>query len=69
MLTQTFQVPDISCAHCTHTIERELKALSGVQSVKAEEQSKRVTVTVDRPETLQSVRSTLSEIGYPPSGS
>lgn len=65
MFTQTYLVSNISCSHCTHTIERELKMVNGVQSVYAEEQSKRVTVAVDKPETLQAVQDTLAEIGYP----
>ncbi len=65
MLTQTYLVSNISCSHCTHTIERELKMLDGVQSVRAEEQSKHVTVTVDKPETLQTVEGMLREIDYP----
>ena len=64
MFTQTYLVSNISCMHCTQTIERELKMLDGVQSVRAEEQSKRVTVGVDKPETLRAVESTLAEIGY-----
>lgn len=65
MLTQTYTVNNISCGHCTHTIEKELKMLQGVQTVKAEQDTKRVTVTVAGPETLQAVETTLAEIGYP----
>jgi copper chaperone len=65
MISQTYLVSNISCAHCTHTIERELKMLTGVRSVRAEEQSQKVTVTVEKPETLQAVQRALEEIGYP----
>ena len=65
MLTQTYTVNNISCAHCTHTIESELKVLNGVQSVKAEQNTKQVTVVVESPDTLKTVESTLVEIGYP----
>ncbi len=65
MFSQTYLVSNISCSHCTHTIERELKMVEGVQSVKADEQSKHVTITVDSPQRLQAVESTLVEIGYP----
>jgi copper chaperone CopZ len=65
MLSQTYLVSNISCSHCTHTIERELKLVQGVQSVKADEQSKHVTVGVDTPEKLQAVEAMLVEIGYP----
>ena len=65
MLTQTYTVANISCGHCTSTIEKELKLLKGVQAVKAEQDSKRVTVTVEAADTLKTVESTLVEIGYP----
>ena len=65
MVQQTYLVSNISCSHCTHTIERELKLVQGVQSVQADEQSKHVTVGVDAPARLQAVEATLTEIGYP----
>ena len=65
MVSQTYLVSNISCSHCTHTIERELKMVEGVQSVKADEQSKHVTVVVDTQTRLQAVEAMLVEIGYP----
>jgi copper chaperone CopZ len=65
MTTKTYTVPAISCGHCVATIERELKLLDGVQSVKAEEDSKRVTVQVADENLLPEVERTLVEIGYP----
>lgn len=65
MTTKTYQVPNISCGHCTATIERELKAIAGLQSVKAEIESKEVTVEVAGEEILAEVESLLEEIGYP----
>ena len=65
MVNQTYLVSNISCSHCTHTIERELMLVQGVQSVQADEQSKHVTVAVDTPARLQAVEALLVEIGYP----
>jgi copper chaperone len=65
MIQQTYTVANISCSHCTQTIERELKMVSGVQAVSTDLDSKRVTVTVDAPPTLSAVESMLVEIGYP----
>ncbi len=65
MTTKTYQVPNISCGHCTATIERELKAIDGLQQVKAELESKAVTVEVEGEEVLAEVESLLEEIGYP----
>ena len=66
METKSFVAPDISCGHCVRTIERELRSVAGVQVVRADESSKRVTVTYDRPETWSRIERTLAEIGYPP---
>ena len=65
MTTKTYHVPAISCGHCVATIERELKMVEGLQSVTAEEDSKRVTVQVADDNLLPEVERTLVEIGYP----
>ena len=66
MTTKTFVVPNISCGHCTHTIESELADVAGVQSVKADEATKQVTVAFDVPATWDTIVATLEEINYPP---
>lgn len=66
MSTKTVTVPNISCGHCTHTIEMELSDLAGVQSVNAEEESKQVTVTWDDPADWAKIEALLEEINYPP---
>jgi copper chaperone len=66
METKTVTVPNISCAHCVHTIESEVGELNGVQVVHADEQSKRVTIEWDKPATWAEITRTLTEIDYPP---
>ena len=66
MTTKTFVVPNISCGHCTHTIESELAEVAGVQSVQANEESKQVTVAFEAPATWDKIVATLEEINYPP---
>lgn len=66
MTTKTFVVPNISCGHCTHTIESELSEMAGVQSVKADQATKQVTVSFDAPATWEQIVATLEEINYPP---
>ena len=44
MESKTFTVPNISCGHCTHTIETEVSELAGVNSVKAAQDNQQVTV-------------------------
>ncbi|BAL99272.1 MULTISPECIES: heavy-metal-associated domain-containing protein [Caldilinea] len=65
MTTKTYHVPNISCGHCVATIERELKFVEGLKSVKAELDAKSVTVEVDADEVLAEVEKLLEEIGYP----
>jgi copper chaperone CopZ len=66
MITKTFVVPNISCGHCTHTIESELADVAGVQSVQADQATKQVTVAFDAPATWDEIVATLEEINYPP---
>ncbi|MCB0130858.1 MAG: heavy-metal-associated domain-containing protein [Caldilineaceae bacterium] len=66
MSTKTFVVPNISCGHCTHTIEMEVSDVAGVTSVKADEASKEVTVEWDAPATWDEIKALLEEIDYAP---
>ncbi|MCB8984674.1 MAG: cation transporter [Ardenticatenaceae bacterium] len=68
MESKTFTVPNISCGHCTHTIEMEVGDLAGVKSVKADQASKQVTVQWEAPATWNEIQSLLQEINYPPEG-
>lgn len=67
MTTKTYTVPNISCGHCVATIEREIKDVDGVQSVKANQDTRAVLVEVTDDSVLPSVTSMLAEIGYPAS--
>jgi len=68
MTTVTYTVPAISCGHCTHTIETEVGELQGVQSVKAEIDTKKVVITFDAPASEDKIKSLLAEIDYPVEG-
>jgi copper chaperone len=68
MATKTFTVPNISCGHCTHTIEMELGDLAGVSSAKVDQETQQVTVTWEEPATWEKIQSLLQEINYPPEG-
>ncbi len=67
MTTKTVTVPDISCGHCVMTIQREVGELEGVSEVKAEQDTKQVTISWD-PEATDWVviERTMKEINYPP---
>ncbi len=66
MSAKTFEVPNISCGHCTHTIETELGYVQGVKTVHADQASKQVTVEWEAPATWEKIESALEEINYPP---
>ena len=68
MSTVTYTVPAIHCEHCIHTIELEVGELQGVQSVKADQTSKKVQITFDAPATEATIKSLLAEIDYPVEG-
>jgi copper ion binding protein len=68
MTTVTYTVPAISCGHCTHTIETEVGELKGVQSVKADVNTKKVVITFDEPASEKIIKDLLAEIDYPAEG-
>jgi len=61
-----FKIPSISCNHCVMTVEREIGMLDGVQSVKAEPESKLVTVNWQPPATLDVITKRFGELGCAP---
>jgi len=66
MTTKTIKVPNITCGHCTSTIERELGELEGITSVRANQDSKMVTIEFNSPPITEAqIASFLNEIGYP----
>jgi copper chaperone CopZ len=66
MASHTFTVPNISCEHCVRRITQALTAVPGVQSVRADVESKQVIVAYEGASTLEQARRTLRDIGYPP---
>lgn len=67
MQTKTFKVPNISCAHCVHTIQNEVGELDGIKRVVAVEDTQLVTIEWDEPPlTWHTIEALLQEINYPP---
>jgi len=66
MTTVTYEVPNISCGHCVHTIKTELAELDGVAKVEASESDQRVVVDFEPPATKDQLVALLKEINYPP---
>ncbi len=65
MTTVTYNIPNINCGHCVHTIKMEVSDLAGVQSVEPSSESKTATIAFDTPATEEEIKSLLAEINYP----
>jgi len=65
MTTVTYNIPNISCGHCVHTIKMEVGDLEGVKSVDANPESKTATITFDAPANEAQIKTLLAEINYP----
>lgn len=65
MTTITYNIPNISCGHCVHTIKMEVGDLDGVLSIEASPETKTATISFEAPATEDSIKSLLAEINYP----
>lgn len=65
MTTVTYQIPNISCNHCVHTIQAEVKDLQGVVDVRADANSKQAVIEFNLPATEEQIKALLAEINYP----
>jgi copper chaperone len=65
MSTVTYSIPNISCGHCVHTIQNEVRELEGVQSVVANQEAQTATITFDAPASEEKIKALLAEINYP----
>ena len=65
MTTVTYNVPNISCGHCVHTIQSELSELEGIRAVKADLATKQVEVAFEAPADEEKIKALLAEINYP----
>jgi copper chaperone CopZ len=66
MKTIKYSVPNISCAHCVHTIKMEVSELQGVQNVDGDIDGQEVTVTFLDPATEDQIIALMTEINYAP---
>ena len=47
MATESFNVPEVSCAHCKSTIEGALQPLNGIEEAEVDIEGKTVSVSFD----------------------
>lgn len=65
----TFTAPDIHCDGCAASINKILGRQTGVERVAVEIGTKTVTVAFDAAQTSrEALAETLTEIGFPPTG-
>ncbi len=65
MTTVTYNIPNINCGHCVHSIQMEVGDIDGVQSVEASAETKTAVVTFDSPASEETIKTLLLEINYP----
>jgi copper chaperone CopZ len=65
MTTVTYEIPNISCNHCVHTIKNEVSELNGVLEVQGDPNTKKVTITFEAPASTDKIEALLTEINYP----
>ena len=59
----TYTVPGMHCGHCEAAVEKEVSAVSGVESVDVDLESKLVTVTGEELDD-EALRAAIDEAGY-----
>lgn len=58
-------VPDVSCEHCVHAIDKALSPLPGVESVATDLTSKTVRLRYDPTQTpMATIEAALDDAGY-----
>ncbi|HEY0739044.1 MAG TPA: heavy metal-associated domain-containing protein [Herpetosiphonaceae bacterium] len=63
-MTKDFNVPSISCQHCVNAITKEVTGISGVQNVKVDLGTKRVSVQADESVSPETIVNAINEAGY-----
>lgn len=66
--TVLYNIPNISCNHCVHTVTMEVSDLKGVQSVVADVETQQATIVFEPPVTEDEIKGLLAEINYPVAG-
>ena len=61
----TLHSDEISCEGCVNGIRIELQEIEGVRSVSGDPKKQTITVEFDAPATLDALKDTMDEIGYP----
>jgi copper ion binding protein len=63
-MTKEFTVPSMSCQHCVNAITNEVSQVDGVQNVKIDLNTKRVSVQTAERVPTEAVVEAIKEAGY-----
>ena len=63
-MTKEFTVPTMSCQHCVNAITKEVSGLQGVQNVKVDLGTKRVSVQANDNVSTETIVEAINEAGY-----
>lgn len=64
--TITLVAPDMTCGHCAATVEKAAGGQAGVVSVKADPNTKLVTIELEPEQaSVPAIEAALAEAGYP----
>lgn len=64
MTTKEFTVPSMSCQHCVNAITKEVSSVPGVQNVRIDLGTKRVSVEAGEQVSTETLINAISEAGY-----
>jgi copper ion binding protein len=64
VITERFQVPDVSCQHCINAITKEVSVLPGVARVQVALDTKTVTVEHGEQVATDAIIAAINEAGY-----
>lgn len=63
-MTRDFTVPGMSCQHCVNAVTSEVKQVQGVQYVKIDLNTKRVSVEANEQVSSDQIVAAINEAGY-----
>lgn len=62
-----FEVENIKCGGCAHSIEEALMRMSGISEVKVDIENEKIELTASESQ-RDNIIETLTSLGYPPKG-
>lgn len=66
MNIRKYLIPNISCAHCAHTIKQTLSQIQGVEDIEISIENKEVSIEFTDATSEESIIIALQKVNYPP---